>query len=240
MYNKCMSESRATLYEVPYEPKLFPIPDEIVQETASVFAEFSEDELRVIRSANTDLLANDDPLRYMIRGGVRPRLKDAPEAAQIAYRTGACVAGVIIRKTINELEAAGHGVTQRRHTRYSEVGRQIREDLPWRFNIKKPPAYLKGVSPKFRRVHDFSAYFEHPQAVAFFDYLKQSWREHGAVVVDDELRSQAVEDLVILAARDTFEFFAKVYGEKVSPKRDSFIYSPHTPALGGVAMRNRA
>lgn len=210
---------------------LFPISDENMRVTMATFAEFTQEEVDVIYEANLGMLTHNDPIRFLLEGGVRPEEpENAPEstkAAYRAYRLGVCAGAVMIRKSLYGLRDEGFDVEP--HTRdYAEVGRQVADDLPWRFDVKKSESYRAGISAKYRRVHDLSGYLEHSQALAFLGYLKAIWRDQQAEIAQShEYHEQVVEDLITLGVRDVFTFYSIMYDEKIEPKlNDNFIFDP--------------
>jgi flagellar assembly factor FliW len=208
---------------------LFPLHDDSIQKPVELFSKLTENELSWLKSINHEQLPYGHPLKFVLKDfGIRRELNNeyVDDIARQAYSTGAILGGIILERKLRLSDEDSEVFTRYNSDNYEHIALSIANDLPWNFGINKPEAYLKGQNDKFHKVHNLSRYLNSPEAMIFFGFYNAAWLSQNKELTD-KFKDQAIEDLVILGARDTFEFYAQVYNEDVPEKENSFIYNPN-------------
>jgi hypothetical protein len=90
------------------EGSVFPIPQQVFRDNLRVWDELTPPEKEVVVTGNTDILPDNDPTAYLLRGSARPFMQEEPRRD---YGIGVCIAAAALRRHLRHLNRTGHYIT---------------------------------------------------------------------------------------------------------------------------------
>lgn len=186
---------------------LFPIDHDVLSDALHTFHHLDNDELTILVAANTTLLPEDNPTRFVLDLHVRPDLRRGDSASdelrRHTYRVSVLLGRHIVKHSI-EIDD-GYDSVKMTDKQKAVITEDTRDSKIYTPKIEQ----LAGVAPDVSQPEAGELYpYLSPEDEAMQEALMMKWHNDGLSFLRDEAKNQHVSDELLNGMKDLFRTYA--------------------------------